>query len=177
MENEKDHSYVDNYEDVSIFYLDSDREQLLHGKQTECVFMWTNSSGDPIGVVMNYVEKDGSFWLTCTRRRKRVAALEQRPRASIAVSSRGTDIGMSQAVTYRGDIKIFDDQVTSDWFYRALAEKVRPDSKSQQDAFVEHLDTPGRVVIELIPDSDGRIGFDSEQMFANSPAGRSSHNS
>lgn len=177
MENQKDHSYVDNYEDVSIFYLDSDREQLLHGKQTECVFMWTNSSGDPIGVVMNYVEKDGSFWLTCTRRRKRVAALEQRPRASIAVSSRGTDIGMSQAVTYRGDIKIFDDQVTSDWFYRALAEKVRPDSKSQQDAFVEHLDTPGRVVIELIPDPDGRIGFDSEQMFANSPAGRSSHNS
>ena len=84
---------------------------------------------------------------------------------------------MSQAVTYRGDIKIFDDQVTSDWFYRALAEKVRPDSKSQQDAFVEHLDTPGRVVIELIPDPDGRIGFDSEQMFANSPAGRSSHNS
>ena len=122
-------------------------------------------------------EKDGSFWLTCTRRRKRVAALEQRPRASIAVSSRGTDIGMSQAVTYRGDIKIFDDQVTSDWFYRALAEKVRPGTKSQQDAFVEHLDTPGRVVIELIPDPDGRIGFDSEQMFANSPAGRSSHNS
>ena len=49
-------------------------------------------------------------------------------------------------------------------------------NKSQQDAFVEHLDTPGRVVIELIPDPDGRIGFDSEQMFANSPAGRSSHN-
>jgi len=177
VKDENTDNYVDNYEDVSIFSLDSDREQLLHGKQTECVFMWTNSSGDPIGVVMNYVEKDGSFWLTCTRRRKRVAALEQRPRASIAVSSRGTDIGMSQAVTYRGDIKIFDDQVTSDWFYRALAEKVRPDSKSQQDAFVEHLDTPGRVVIELIPDPDGRIGFDSEQMFANSPAGRSSHNS
>jgi len=177
MENEKDRVYVDNYEDVSVFSLDARREQLLHNKQTECVFMWTNSSGDPIGVVMNYVEKDGSFWLTCTRRRKRVAALEQRPRASIAVSSRGTDIGMSQAVTYRGNVKIYDDQVTSDWFYRALAEKVRPDSRSQQDAFVEHLDTPGRVVIELIPDPDGRIGFDSEQMFANSPAGRSSHNS
>ena len=177
MKDENTDTYVDNYEDVSVFSLDSGREQLLHSKQTECVFMWTNSSGDPIGVVMNYVEKDGSFWLTCTRRRKRVAALEQRPRASIAVSSRGTDIGMSQAVTYRGNVKIYDDQVTSDWFYRALAEKVRPDSRSQQDAFVEHLDTPGRVVIELIPDPDGRIGFDSEQMFANIPAGRSSHNS
>tara|TARA_Y100000590_G_scaffold128994_1_gene147492 strand:- start:41962 stop:42498 length:537 start_codon:yes stop_codon:yes gene_type:complete len=168
-------SYIDNYEDVSVFSLDEEREQLLHKKQTECVLMWTNSSGDPIGVVMNYVKKDGKFWLTCTRRRKRVSALEQRPRASIAVSSRGTDIGISQAVTYRGNVHIYEDDNTRDWFYRALAEKVRPDSKSQQDAFVEHLNTPGRVVIELIPDSDGRIGFDSEQMFANSPAGRSSH--
>ena len=173
MKNEKTDAYIDNYEDVSVFSLDLGREQLLHDKQTECVFMWTNSSGDPIGVVMNYVEKNGSFWLTCTRRRKRVPALEKRPRASVAVSSRGTEIGISQAVTYRGDVKIYDDQTTSEWFYRAL---VRPDSKSQQDAFVEHLDTPGRVVIELIPDPDGRIGFDSEQMFANSPAGRSSHN-
>ena len=168
-------SYIDNYEDVSVFSLDERREQVLHEKQTECVFMSTNSSGDPIGVVMNYVEKNGNFWLTCTRRRKRVSALEQRPRASIAVSSRGTNIGISQAVTYRGTVNIYEDDNIRNWFYRALAEKVRPDNKSQQDAFVEHLDTPGRVVIELIPDTDGRIGFDSEQMFANSPAGRSSH--
>ena len=104
-----------------------------------------------------------------------MSALEQRPRASIAVSSRGTNIGISQAVTYRGTVNIYEDDNIRNWFYRALAEKVRPDNKSQQDAFVEHLDTPGRVVIELIPDTDGRIGFDSEQMFANSPAGRSSH--
>ena len=39
---------------------------------------------------------------------------------------------------------------------------------------IDRLDPDG--VIELIPDPDGRIGFDSEQMFANSPAGRSSHN-
>ena len=167
--------YVDNYEDVSIFSLASEREQTLHDRQTECVFMWTNSAGDPVGVVMNYVEKNGNFWLTCTRRRKRVPALQKRPRASIAISSRGTDIGLSQAVTYRGDAAIHDDTETAKWFYRALAEKVRPGSKDQQDAFVSHLDTPGRVVIELQPDPDGRIGFDSEQMFANSPAGRSSH--
>ena len=142
MKNEKTDAYIDNYEDVYVFSLDSGREQLLHDKQTECVFMWTNSSGDPIGVVMNYVEKNGSFWLTCTRRRKRVPALEKRPRASVAVSSRGTEIGISQAVTYRGDVKIYDDQTTSDWFYRALAEKVRPDSKSQQDAFAQRFTAP-----------------------------------
>jgi len=31
--------------------------------------------------------------------------------------------------------------------------------------------TPGRVVIEIVPDK--RIGFDAEQMFRNSPAGSS----
>ena len=55
------------------------------------------------------------------------------------------------------------------WFYPALAAKVRPDSAEQQAAFVHHLDTPGRVVIEVVPGK--RIGFDSEQMFKNSPAG------
>ena len=35
--------------------------------QTECTFMWTTRDGDPVGVVMNYVEHDGRFWVTCTR--------------------------------------------------------------------------------------------------------------
>jgi hypothetical protein len=163
--------YVDSYEDVSKFVLSPEREEVLLERQTECTFMWTTSTGDPVGVHMNYVVHEGRFWLTCTRRRKRVRALERRPRASIAISSRGTDIGISQAVTYKGDIVIHDDPDTLAWMYRALAEKVRPGDIAKQDAFVHHLDSPGRVVLELIPDA--RIGFDSEAMFAGSPAGPS----
>lgn len=37
-------------------------------------------------------------------------------------------------------------------------------------AFCAHLVTDRRVIIEIEPDV--RIGFDSEQMFKNSPAGR-----
>jgi hypothetical protein len=88
---------------------------------------------------------------------------------AIAVSSRGTDIGISQAVTYKGNAIVHDDAETAAWFYRALAERVRPGDTTKQDAFVHHLDSPGRVVIEIVPDA--RIGFDSEAMFANSPAG------
>lgn len=164
--------YVDSYEDVSKFHLSDDREQVLLDRQTECVFMWSTRDGDAVGVYMNFVAYDDRFWLTCTRRRKRVAALERRPRASIAISSRGTDIGISQAITYKGDVILHDDRGTLEWLYRALAEKVRPGEPAKQDAFVQHLDTPGRVVIELVPDT--RIGFDSDAMFANSPAGRPS---
>jgi hypothetical protein len=166
-----DGDYVDSYEDVSIFVLDDERERALHAAQTECTFMWTTSSGDPVGVIMNYVLHDERFWVTCTRRRKRVAAVEARPRVAIAVSSRGTDIGVSQAVTYKGDAVIHDSDDVKAWFYPALAARVRPESTERQAAFVHHLDTPGRVIIEIRPTA--RIGFDAEQMFKGSPAGPS----
>ena len=164
-----DEKYADNYEDVSMYALDDEREQRLLAAQTECTFMWSTSAGDPVGVIMNYLAKDGRFWLTCTRRRKRVPAIEARPRVAIAVTSRGTDIGISQAVTYKGNAIVHDDAETKAWFYAALAARVRPDNAIQQAAFVQHLDSPGRVVIEIVPDK--RIGFDSENMFKNSPAG------
>ena len=64
--------YVDSYEDVSKFHLDDDREAVLLSKQTECTFMWTTTAGEPVGVIMNFVFREGRFWVTCTRRRKRV---------------------------------------------------------------------------------------------------------
>ena len=164
-----DAGYTDSYEDVSMFTLSDDREQTLLDRQTECTFMWTTSTGDPVGVIMNFVFHEGAFWLTCTRRRKRVPAIEARPRVAVAITSRGTDIGVSQAVTYKGNAEVLDDADTLDWFYPVLAAKVRPGDDAAQAAFVAHLDSPGRVVIRLVP--DGRIGFDSEAMFANSPAG------
>lgn len=171
MDDTTDTNYVNSYEDVSKFHLDTAREQTLLDAQTECTFMWTTRTGDPVGVVMNYVHHDGRFWITCTRQRKRVAAVEARPRVAVAITSRGTDIGVSQAVTYKGDAIIHDDRATLEWMYAALAAKVRPESTERQEAFVHHLDTPGRVVIEIVPTD--RIGFDSEAMFKNSPAGPS----
>lgn len=166
-----DAGYVNSYEDVSIFSLSGQREAELLAVQTECTFMWTTASGDPVGVIMNFVYDDGRFWLTCTRQRKRVPAVLARPRVAVAVSSRGTDIGVSQAVTYKGTAVVHDDDDTRQWMYATLAAKVRPGDPAKQAAFVAHLDTPGRVVIEVVPDQ--RIGFDAEAMFAGSPAGPS----
>lgn len=171
MADSADKKFVNSYEDVTMFVLDPDREAKLIDAQTECTFMWSTKDGDPVGVIMNYLWHDGRFWITCTRRRKRVAAVEARPRVAIAITSRGTNIGISQAVTYKGDAVVHDDDATKAWFYPALAARVRPESKERQDAFVHHLDTEGRVVIEIKPTQ--RIGFDAEAMFKNSPAGPS----
>ncbi len=163
--------YVDSYDDVSTFALDNERERVLLDAQTECTFMWTTATGDPVGVIMNFVVHDDRFWVTCTRRRKRVAAVEARPRVAIAISSLGTEIGVSQAVTYKGNAVVHDSDEVKAWFYPALAARARPESTDRQAAFVAHLQTPGRVVIEIVP--TGRIGFDAENMFKNSPAGPS----
>ena len=162
---------AEDFEDVSQFGLSAERERVLYDKQTECTFMWTNKAGEPVGVIMNYVVREGSFWLTATRRRARIAAVERDPRVAIAISSRGTDIGVSQSVTHKGIATVHDDQATKDWFYPALAAAVRPDSVSQQQSFVDHLDSPGRVVIEVRPTQ--RIGFDSDLMLRDSSAGMS----
>lgn len=163
--------YVSSYDDVSTFALSDDREHTLLTTQTECTLMWTTSAGDPVGVIMNFVWHEGRFWVTCTRRRKRVPAIEARPRVAVAISSRGTDIGVSQSITYKGSAVVHEDAEIASWFYAALAARVRPGDAAKQAAFVHHLETPGRVVIEITPDT--RIGFDSEAMFANSPAGGS----
>jgi len=160
-----------NYDDVSVFELSAEREQVLVEKQTECCLMWTTSTGDPVGVYMNYFFHDGSFWLTATEQRKRIKAYRKRPRGCIAITSRGTDIGISQALTYKGSIVLHEDEPTKQWFYKVLAARVRPESVERQKAFAEHLDSPARVVIQLIP--DGRIGFGAESMFKDSAAGSS----
>jgi hypothetical protein len=159
------------FEDVSGYALSAEREATLLTTQTECTFMWTTAAGAPTGVIMNFVWRDGRFWLTATRRRTRIAAIEARPAVAVAVSSRGTDIGTSQSVTYQGTAIVHDDPQVAAWFYPALAARVRPDSAEQQAAFVAHLASPGRVVIEVAPGT--RMGFDASAMFADSAAGPS----
>ena len=162
---------AEDYEDVSVFVLSSERELTLLNKQTECVFMWVTIEGDAVGVIMNFVFHDGKFWLTGSGQRKRFAALARRPRAAVAITSRGTDIGVSQSVTYKGPVVLHEDDETKGWFYPALAARVRPDNADQQAAFAKFLDSPRRIVIELIPEA--RIGFDAENMFVGSEAGPS----
>jgi len=156
-----------NYEDVTVYSLDESAEAELLAKQAECTFIWSNSSGHPVGVIMNYVFRDGSFWLTASSQRARVPAVRRDPRVSIVVSSLGSSIEARKSLTYKGQCVIHQDEATSAWFYPALAAAVRPGDPQAQAAFVRHLDSPRRVVLEIVP--EGRIGFDSTQMWRDTP--------
>ena len=52
-------SGMQGYEDVTLYEMSEEREQELLEKQIECNFIWTNKEGHGIGVIMNYVARDG----------------------------------------------------------------------------------------------------------------------
>ena len=150
------------YEDVSIYRLSPEREQELLQKQIECNFVWTNREGHGIGVIMNYVARDGRIWLTATRQRARIKALQRDPRAAVVISSMGTDMGPGKQITYKGRVVLREDQATKDWFYPALADIISPYPSPSPEAAMAYLDTPLRVVIEFIPEMS--ILFDGDRI-------------
>ena len=143
-------------------FLAADREQELLSKQKECTFIWTNKAGDPVGVIMSYIFRDGKFWLTATRHRKRIPAILRDPRVCVVVTSTGTDMDTGKALTYKGTAVVHEDRKVKDWFYPEFAEAIRV--IDPPEIFVEFLDTPDRVVIEVTPTK--AITYDGDKMAA-----------
>jgi len=78
------------------------------------------------------------------------AALSARPPSCVIVSSEGTWLGSDMTTTAKTVATIHDDDETRGWFYPPLAARRRRTAAGQAE-FLHRLDTPGRVVIELVP--------------------------
>ncbi len=150
-----------NYEDVTKYGLDDDDELTLLNAQVECTFIWSNKEGWPVGVIMSYVFHDGRFWLTASSQRARIHAVRRDPRVCVVVTSTGTAAGPNKTVTYKGTCTIHDDRETKDWYYPALSEHLFGPGE-RADNFVQFLDSPRRVVLEITPTQ--RIGYDGKKM-------------
>ena len=93
---------IRDYEDVTVYGLDADREVQLIDEQNECTFGWVTKDGAPMAVIMSYFEHDGKFWMTASGQRKRIPAIRRDPRVVITISSPGTSLGSGKTVTYKG---------------------------------------------------------------------------
>lgn len=158
-------SPLEDFDDVSVYGIDPARRDLLLARQDECAVVWSTSDGWPIGVMHIYVWREGRFWVTCMPERKRVPALRARPRSSVIVA-----FEREQTVTAKTLATVHEHgSPHHDWLYRALAQKVLPTQPENvralgEDAWVERLDAPGRVVIELAPQK--WISFDGRKVGA-----------
>src|SRR3954469_4398966 len=124
---------ITNYEDVTAYTLDDEDERELLAGQNECTFIWSNREGWPVGVTMSYVFRDGRFWLTAVRPRKRIAAVERDPRVAVCVTSKDSGRAPKRAVAYKGRCTVHEDEATRRWFSPALAAAVRPDDAAGQE--------------------------------------------
>jgi len=151
-----------NYDDVTPYPLEPELLEEILRKQIECTFIWGPKTGWAVGVLMTYVWKSGSFWVSATSQRKRIAAIRRDPRVSVVVSSHGTDLGPAKGITAKGRAIIHDDQATKDWFFPACAAANIPTPGKLQDAFARMMDTEKRLVIEVVPEK--WITFDATKM-------------
>lgn len=160
----------EDHEKVSIYPFANDRREELLSKATECVFNWTTRDGWAVGVVHAFVWRDGRAWITCGAHRHRVSAIKRDPRCSVVVSGIAAPDGPNGAITMKGRAIIHEDEETKSWFYPALARgpygrrggELTPEAEVAADAFAERLDSPLRVVIEIVPEK--WIQLDSDKM-------------
>ena len=128
---------IANYEEVHVYPIDPEVQEQLLNKQNELSFIWGPKDHWAVGVLMSYVWRHGSFWVTATSQRKRIAAIRRDPRVSVTVSSVGTDLGPSKGVTAKGRCTIHEDQTTKDWFYPAMGELLNGYPATSVEAAVE----------------------------------------
>ena len=150
--------FITNYEDVTVYGLDTETEDLMHAQQKELTFCWTTKDGSPMASILSYFRKDGKFWMTSAAHRKRVPAIRRDPRVAIVITSTGQPMGGGRTVTYKGTARVLDDRATKDWFYPALAKAIRGDDVEGAKVFEKFLDSPRRVIFEVEPLAHGTGG-------------------
>ena len=143
---------VQDHETVSIYPLDEKQRNQLLTNAGECVLNWSTKDGWPVGVVHAFVWHEGRVWITAGEHRHRIAAIRRDPRVSVVVSGAvAPGKGVAGAITIKGRCVIHSDAETKAWFYPALAGKVNGD-KAAAAAFEARLDSPLRVILEIIPE-------------------------
>ncbi|MCC6383171.1 MAG: pyridoxamine 5'-phosphate oxidase family protein [Dehalococcoidia bacterium] len=148
------------HETVSIYPLDERQREELLTTASECSLNWSTSDGWPVGVIHSFVWKDGRAWITAGAHRHRIAAIRRNPKVSVVVSSAASKRGPGQSLTLKGRAVVHEDRETKDWFYPALAYKGL--SGPAAEDFVQRLNSPLRVIIEVIPEK--WITFDGAKM-------------
>lgn len=139
---------ADDLESLRGTALDEREQAELLEVQTECTLTFLDDHGWPAGVVMLFMFVDGRFWLTSVEGRRQVRALERDDRATVVVSSAGSPLRSRRMLAVHGHARFHRDAETTEWFLDVFSRRVEP---RKHEAFRRLLDSPNRVVIEVVP--------------------------
>jgi Pyridoxamine 5'-phosphate oxidase len=136
--------------------------------QTQCVVSFHDQAGWPRGVVLSFLFADERYWLSAVSGRLHVEGMRNDPRVTVVVNDLGTGSVGRQMIAQRGRAIVHTDRPTLEWFYPRFAARLMP---AAPEPFITHLDTPNRVVIEVVP--EGRpVSHDSRQLAGDGRGGK-----
>jgi general stress protein 26 len=138
---------IDDVENLTGFTSDRQARAELLRVATELSFVFHDASGWPVGVVMSFLENEGTFYVTATAQRAHVRSLAADPRVTIVISNAGTGLPGRQMLSLRCHAIVHTDRPMIEWFLPRFARKLT----ASPEAFVALLDSPNRVVVELRP--------------------------
>ncbi|WP_028472381.1 pyridoxamine 5'-phosphate oxidase family protein [Nocardioides alkalitolerans] len=138
-----------NLEKLKGTHLDQEDQQELLQAQTECSFIFSDAEGWPRGVIMSFIHRKGSIWLTAVEGRAHVKGADRDERVSIIVSSKGSGLPGRRMISLKGRVKVHRDPEVKDWFLHEFTHALQP---ADPDSWRALLDSPQRVVFEVVPE-------------------------
>lgn len=151
---------VENIEDLRGTGLAAADLAELYALATECTVAYHSRTGWPGGVRMSYLRRDGRFWLTAVAGRDHVESLRADPRLTLVVDNSGTGLPGRRMVAVQATATLHTDRGVKDWFYPAFAARLQV---ADPAAFVRLLDSPRRVVLEVVP-AGRQVSHDSRRI-------------
>ena len=135
-----------NREEANPFELTREAIAALIDDANGCVVTWTRRDGHPAAAYVTHVVVDGEIYITSRERRAKNAALRRDPRTAVVFEIPGRG-----GVTILGRAEFSEDPALRRRIMNAMADRAKHQGAARE-TFIRNLDSPGRVVIRIVPD-------------------------
>lgn len=128
------------------FELTRDEIAALIKDANGCVVTWTRRDGHPAAAYVTHVVIDGEIYVTSRERRSKNVALRRDPRTAVVFEIPGRG-----GVTVLGRAEFSEEPAMRQRVMNAMADRAKYQGAARE-TFIRNLDSPGRVVIRIVPE-------------------------
>lgn len=128
------------------FELTRDEIAALIKDANGCVVTWTRRDGHPAAAYVTHVVIDGEIYVTSRERRSKNVALRRDPRTAVVFEVPGRG-----GVTVLGRAEFSEEPAMRQRVMNAMADRAKYQGAARE-TFIRNLDSPGRVVIRIVPE-------------------------
>jgi PPOX class probable F420-dependent enzyme len=135
-----------NQSEANPFELTRDQINGLINDAHGCVVTWTRRDGHPAAAYVTHAILDGEIYITSRERRAKNVALRRDPRTAVVVEIPGRG-----GVTILGRAEFSEDPELRRRIMNAMADRANYQGAAREN-FIRNLDSPGRVIIRIVPE-------------------------